>query len=126
MVTKPTSVEEYLVAFPDYVKTLLEELRQHIKNLLPEAEEKISYGIPSFFLHGPVVYYSGNKHHISIYPAPRDHPLFAEELTNYKGGKGTVQFPFNQPIPYDLVTRIVHFRAQENIKKKIKKKNGQL
>ena len=124
MPAKPVSVEEYLTGFPDDVKKLLEEVRQHIRSLLPEAEERISYGIPAFFQQGPVVYYSGNKNHISIYPAPRESTLFKEELAKYKGGKGTVQFPFSQPLPFDLISRIVDFRLQENLNKKVKIKSS--
>lgn len=119
---KPATIEEYLAPFPDHVRALLEEVREKIRIAVPEAEESISYGIPAFFLQGVLVYYAGYKKHISVYPAPREHPLFKDELAAYKGGKGTVQFPLDQPIPFELILRIVDLRLQENLSKPPKKK----
>lgn len=123
MATQEATIDAYLNTFPEHTRLLLQEIRQKIKEQVPEAEERISYGIPAFFLKGALVYYSGYKNHISIYPAPREHPLFAEELTQYKGGKGTIQFPLNQPIPMELIHRIVEFRLQENLNKVTKTKS---
>jgi uncharacterized protein YdhG (YjbR/CyaY superfamily) len=108
-------VEAYIAGFPAEVQAILEKIRQTILKAAPGAEEKISYRMPSFWMHGRVlIYMGGHRDHIGLYPAPRDAAEFKKELAAYKGGKGTVQFPLAQKIPYDLIRRIVRFKAKEN------------
>ena len=93
----------------------LKELRAIVKKMAPDAEEGISYGIPVFKLNGKMfVYIAGFKNHTSLYPAPRGNDAFKEELANYKGGKGTVQFPLDKPLPVGLIKRIIKFRIMDN------------
>ena len=107
----PKSIDEYISAFPPDVQKILEKIRALIKKTARGAEESISYGIPTFKLGGdPVLYFAAYKKHVSVYPAPRGAAEFKAELKDYAGGKGTVQFPLNEPIPYDLIRRIVKFR----------------
>jgi uncharacterized protein YdhG (YjbR/CyaY superfamily) len=111
------SVDEYIASFPDDVQARLGELRATIKAAAPDATEKISYGMPTFALNGNLVYFAAHKNHIGFYPAPRGIEAFKEELAAYEGSKGTVQFPFDRPLPHDLIRRIVQFRAEENRQK---------
>jgi uncharacterized protein YdhG (YjbR/CyaY superfamily) len=111
-------INEYIAGFPESVRGILEALRATIKKAAPGAEETISYAIPAFKLKGKIlVYFAGFKNHVSLYPAPRTNEAFKKELSGYKGGKGTVQFPLNDPIPFPLITKIVKFRATENLEK---------
>ena len=111
-------INEYIAGFPESVRGILEALRATIKEAAPGAEETISYAIPAFKLKGRMlVYFAGFKNHIGLYPAPRGNEAFKKELSGYKGGKGTVQFPLNEPIPLSLVAKIVKFRAKENLEK---------
>ena len=122
--TSPKNIDEYISVFPDTVQVILEKVRATIREMVPEAKENISYGIPTFTLNGNLVHFAGYKKHISLYPAPRGVEKFRDELSAYAGGKGTVQFPLEKPIPYDLIRRIVAFRVQENQNKaqaKVKK-----
>ena len=121
--TTAKNIDEYITAFPKEVQKLLEEVRSTIKEAAPAAEEKISYGIPAFTLQGyMLIYFAGFKKHMSLYPAPRGNEAFKKELANYKGGKGTVQFPLDKPIPFGLITRIVKFKVKENAEKTKAKK----
>lgn len=113
----PRDIDEYIAGFPPDVQKTLKKVRQTIRKAAPEAEEAIRYQIPTYTLNGNLVFFAGYKKHISIYPAPRGNAAFKKELSGYKGGKGTVQFPLDQPIPYDLITRIVKFRVEENQKR---------
>jgi uncharacterized protein YdhG (YjbR/CyaY superfamily) len=125
MISKATkSIDEYISDFPDNIQTLLKEVRSTIKQAAPEAEEAISYGMPGYKTHGkPLVYFAGYKNHIGFYATPTGHSEFAKELSAYKQGKGSVQFPIDQPIPFELICRIVAFRVAENLGKgKTKKK----
>ena len=117
----PKTVDEYLTTFPTATKTLLKKIRATIKAAAPEAEEIISYGIAGYKYHGILIYFAGFTNHASIYPAPRSNEIFKEELAGYKGGKGTVQFPLDKPLPLKLITRIIQFRAKENAEKAKKK-----
>ena len=110
----PKNVDHYIAAFPPDVQTILEKIRALIKKTARGAEETISYGIPTFKVNGHAfIYFAGFKKHVSVYPAPRGDAAFKAELKDYAGGKGTVQFPLNEPIPYDLIRRIVKFRMSE-------------
>ena len=110
-----SSIDAYIASFPDEIQALLEAMRATIRAAAPEAEEKISYQMPTFFLQGNLVHFAAFKQHIGFYPAPRGIEEFKEELSTYKGAKGSVQFPFDQPLPLDLVARIVRFRVAENM-----------
>jgi uncharacterized protein YdhG (YjbR/CyaY superfamily) len=113
------NVDDYIKAFPEKVRKILELLRATIKEKAPDAVESISYGMPGYKTHGkPLVYFAGYEKHIGFYATPTGHEAFAEELSKYKQGKGSVQFPLDKPIPLDLIARIVEFRVKENSAKK--------
>ncbi len=114
---KPTPIDEYISAAPPEVQQKLIEMRNVIRAAAPDAGEKISYGMPTFTLAGRnLVHFAAFKNHIGFYPVPSGIEAFLEELSKYKQGKGSVQFPLDQPLPLDLVTRIVRFRVAENLK----------
>ena len=113
------NVNEYIAAFPEEVQNKLAQIRAIVKAVAPEAEESISYGIPAYKLNKrPLVYFAGNKNHIGFYATPTGHAAFAKELSKYKQGKGSVQFPLNEPLPLKLIERIVQFRVAENNQKR--------
>jgi uncharacterized protein YdhG (YjbR/CyaY superfamily) len=112
-----SSVEEYILKFPPEIAEILIKLRKVIKESAPLAEEKISYQMPAFVLHGNLVYYAAFKNHIGFYPTSSGIDAFKHELSEYKGGKGSVQFPLGKPMPYELISKIVKFRVAENMKK---------
>ncbi|MEQ8583226.1 MAG: DUF1801 domain-containing protein [Marinoscillum sp.] len=111
----PQDIEEYIAGFPIEVQGILKAIRKTIQQAAPEATESISYGIPTFSQHGALVHFGGYKQHIGFYPAPRAIEVFKEELAGYEGGKGTVKFPIDRPIPMDLIRRIVQYRLKENL-----------
>lgn len=111
------SVDEYISQFPAEVQEILVKLRNIIKEAAPGAEEKISYQMPAFVLHGNLVYFAAFKKHIGFYPTPSGIEAFREELAGYKGAKGSVQFPIDKPMPYELIDRIVRYRVEENTRK---------
>lgn len=111
------NVDEYISAFPLDVQVKLEKIRKAIRSNAPKAEEVISYGIPGYKYFGVLIYFAGFTNHISVYPAPRQHEAFKKELAAYKGGKGTVQFPHDKPIPFDLIKKIIKFRLKQNEEK---------
>ena len=115
--TGATSIDEYIAMFPEEVQKILEDLRATIKAAAPDAEEKISYQIPTFYLKGNLVHFGAFKDHISFFPTPSGIRAFKKELSVYKGAKGTVQFPLDQPLPLKLVSEIVKFRVAENLKR---------
>jgi uncharacterized protein YdhG (YjbR/CyaY superfamily) len=116
MVPRPEhkGVGAYITAAPRRVQPMLRRVRSTIRKAAPKAQETISYRIPAYLLNGPLIYFAAFKDHISVYPAPRGAPEFKEELAAYKGGKGTVQFPLDKPIPFGLIARIVRYRMKEN------------
>jgi uncharacterized protein YdhG (YjbR/CyaY superfamily) len=115
MKSKTENVDEYIAAFPKNVQKILEQIRSTIKEKAPDAAESISYGMPGYKTHGrPLVYFAAFDKHIGFYATPTGHEKFAEELSKFKQGKGSVQFPLNKPIPFDLIARIVEFRVKEN------------
>lgn len=114
MPTKFPTVDEYIATFPPKTKKALNEIRSTIKKAAPGAEEAISYSIPAFRLNGMLVWYAGYKEHIGLYPRTSVIEVFKKELTDYKLSKGTIQFPLDQPLPVDLITRIVKYRITEN------------
>jgi uncharacterized protein YdhG (YjbR/CyaY superfamily) len=113
----PTTIDEYISQYPDNVKQILHKVRAVIKAAAPQATEKISYGMPGFYLKGNLVWFGGHAHHLGFYPKPSGIEAFKKELSVYKQSKGAIQFPLDQPIPYDLITKIVKFRVTENLKK---------
>jgi len=121
-----TSIDEYIASFPADVQERLRQMRAAIREAAPEAQEKISYQMPTFFLQGNLVHFAAFKNHIGFYPAPRGIEAFKDELAAYEGAKGSVQFPLDQPLPLDLVRRIVLFRVADQLQsaeaKKPKKK----
>jgi Uncharacterized conserved protein len=106
-------IDEYIQSFPPDVQKILELFRKVIHENAPEAEEAISYGMPTFKLNGNLVHFAAFEHHIGFYPTPSGIEAFKEELAPYKHAKGSVQFPLDKPIPYDLVKRIVRCRVKE-------------
>src|SRR5665213_1386608 len=115
------NIDEYLIRFPKEVQQLLKKMRLTIKKAAPKAEEKISYGIPTFTLNENLVHFAGYKNHIGFYPTPSGITAFKKELSAYKGAKGSVQFPINEPLPLTLVSRIVKFRVKKSLNTKSKK-----
>jgi uncharacterized protein YdhG (YjbR/CyaY superfamily) len=111
------SIDEYILKFTPEVQEILTTLRKVIKDSAPEAEEKISYQMPTFVLYGNLVHFAAFKNHIGFYPAPSGIEAFNDELSEYKGGKGSIQFPIDKPLPYELISKIVKHRVAENIKK---------
>ncbi|TGK41190.1 iron chaperone [Leptospira andrefontaineae] len=115
------SIDEYIKTFPKEVQYILQELRKVIQEEAPEASEKISYQIPTFYLNGNLVHFAAYKNHIGFYPGASGIAKFKKEIDKYKNAKGSVQFPIAQPLPFDLVRKIVKFRVGE-YKKKVPKK----
>jgi uncharacterized protein YdhG (YjbR/CyaY superfamily) len=113
----PKNIDEYIAGFPKDVQEILEKIRMTIREAAPDAEEAIKYQIPTFTLKGNLVHFAAFKKHIGFYPAPRGIEEFKDELSVYKGAKGSVQFPLGEPIPYDLISRIVKFRVSDNLEK---------
>lgn len=108
-------IDEYIQSFSPDVQKILEQLRTIIHENAPGAEEAISYGMPTFKLNGNLVHFAAFEHHIGFYPTPSGIEAFEKELAPYKHAKGSVQFPLDKPIPYDLVKRIVQFRVKESL-----------
>lgn len=118
MIAKPNSIDEYIATLPYEIQKIMEEVRATIKKAAPEATETIKYAIPTFVFHGNLVHFAAFKNHIGFYPAPEGMEEFDKELSVYKKGKGSVQFPLDKPIPFDLITRITAFRVKQNSVKK--------
>ncbi len=113
----PKTIDEYIAGFPVDVQAILEKIRLTIRNAAPDAQETIKYRMPTFTLNGNLVHFAAFKQHIGFYPIPTGIEHFKQELSGYKMGKGSVQFPLDQPIPYDLISKIVKFRVAENSSK---------
>nr|MDO8110733.1 DUF1801 domain-containing protein [Candidatus Sigynarchaeota archaeon] len=111
------TVDAYIASFPKDVQVLLERMRQVIREAAPEAEETISYQMPTLKLNGNLVHFAAFKHHIGLYPTPSGTEAFKKELAQYESGKGSIKFSMDKPIPFDLVKRIVEFRVKENLEK---------
>ncbi len=114
----PTSIDEYIAGYPPDVQRILQKIRLTVRKAAPGAEEAISYQMPAFKLNGNLVYFAGFKEHIGFYPVPTGIAKFKKELSVYKQGRGSVQFPLDKPIPYSLITKIVKFRVAENLARK--------
>ncbi len=113
-----TPITFYILQQPPEIQPQLNQMRDTILEIIPEAEEKIAYGIPTFYLKGNVVHFAGYKSHIGFYPGADGIAAFESELSAYKLSKGTVQFPLDQPLPLDLVRRITAYRKEQNLAKK--------
>ncbi len=113
----PISIDQYIASFPENVQIILQEIRLTIQEAAPEAKEKISYAIPTFYLKGNLVHFAAFKNHIGFYPVPSGLKAFEKELSKYKQGKGSVQFPLTDPMPLKLISKITKFRVEENLKK---------
>ena len=107
------NIDASIARFPADVQAILQKIRQTIHAAAPDATEKISYQMPTFYLYGNLVHFAAFKNHIGFYPAPQGIEAFKEALAAYKGAKGSVQFPLNQPLPLDLVRRIVEYRVAQ-------------
>ncbi len=116
------SISEYISAFPKEIQLLLHQIRNTIHREAPDAKEAIKYAMPTFLLNGNLVHFAAYKNHIGFYPIPTGIAAFKNELSIYKRGKGSVQFPLDKAIPLDLIARIVRFRADENLNSALKRK----
>ncbi|MBN1223815.1 MAG: DUF1801 domain-containing protein [Candidatus Aminicenantes bacterium] len=110
-------MDEYIAGFPPDIQEILEKIRTSIRKAAPQAEETISYQIPTFTLHGNLVHFAAFKKHIGFYPTPSGIEKFKKELSVYEGAKGSVKFPSDQPIPFALISKIVKFRVKENLER---------
>jgi uncharacterized protein YdhG (YjbR/CyaY superfamily) len=116
------TIDEYILLFPLEIQEILKKLRSVIKESAPDAEEKISYQMPTFAQHGNLVHFAVCKNHIGFYPTPSGIDAYRDELSEYKGTKGAIHFPIQKPLPYELISKIVKFRVTENIKRAEEKK----
>lgn len=114
------TIDGYIKTFPKDVQLILEKMRQTIQKAAPEATEAISYQMPAFKLNGNLIWFAAFKNHIGFYPIPSGIEAFKEEVSPYIAGKGTLQFPLDKPITYDLIEKVVIFRIKENLEKKKK------
>ncbi len=119
---KPENIDAYIAGFPKEVQLLLQQLRAIIQKAAPDAIEKISYGMPAFACDGTLVYFAAHTRHIGFYPYASAIKAFSKDIEKYVSSKGTVQFPFDKPIPVRLVSKMVRFRVIENMEKKKRKK----
>lgn len=110
-------VDSYIKKFPEEVQNRLNRIRSLVEELCPEAEEKIGYGMPGYYLNGPLVYYAGYEKHIGLYPTPVGMEEFKQRLESYKTGKGSVQFPHDRELPMDLIEDVIRFRIKDNLQK---------
>ena len=115
--TDITTIDQYIQGFPKEVQAILSAVRSTIRKAAPDATEKISYRIPTFYLHGNLVHFAAFKNHIGFYPTGKGVSAFEEELSGYKHAKGSIQFPIDQPMPLKLIQKIVVFRVAQNLKK---------
>jgi uncharacterized protein YdhG (YjbR/CyaY superfamily) len=119
--SSPKDIDDYIAGFPQDIQAILQKIRQTVKRAAPEATEKISYQMPTFYLNGNLVHFAAFKHHIGFYPTPSGTAKFKKEISGYQAAKGSIQFPLDQPMPYDLIRQIVEFRVKENLAKAKKK-----
>lgn len=111
----PKNIDEYIAAFSPEVQSILEKIRLVIREAVPGAEEKISYQMPAFTLSGALIYFAAFKKHIGIYPPVNGDKQLRQDISRYRGEKGNLKFPLDEPIPYDLISRIAKFRAKEHL-----------
>ena len=115
---KPKNIDEYIAGFPEEVQEILHQVRMTVKEAAPDAEEVISYSMHAFRQNGIVVYFAAFKNHIGFYALPSGNEAFRKELSAFKTGRGSIQFPLDKPMPLDLIRQIVKFRLIENLQKK--------
>ena len=114
-------IEGYIIQFPGSTQKILQKMRKVVRKACPEAEELFSYGMPAYKLEKkPLIYFAAYKNHIGLYAIPSGHTKFKKELSGYKQGKGSVQFPLDEKIPYTLVEKIVKYKKNEILEKKKK------
>ena len=113
----PESIDEYIAGFPKQVQEILQEIRGTIRAAAPDAEEAIKYRMPTFTLIGNLVHFAAFRKHIGLYPTPSGTEKFRRELSVHEGGKGSVRFPLDKPVPYGLISKIVEFRVKENLQR---------
>jgi len=116
------NIDQFIAQYPPDIQEILQKVRQTIHEAVPNAKEKIAYGIPTFTLEGNLVHFSAFTNHIGFYPDPRGIEQFIEKLAKYRSGKGTIQFPLDEPIPYDLIREVTLWRAADNLEKAAMKK----
>ena len=114
---EPTTIDEYIAAFPPEVQAILHKIRAIIRKAAPGAQEAIKYRLPTFVLNGNLVHFGAFKNHVGFYPTPSGTERFKKELSIYEGAKGSIRFPLDKPIPYDLIAQIVEFRVKESLEK---------
>lgn len=117
MKTVIKTIDEYLATFPPEVRVALKQLREFISKLAPEATEKISYGIPTFFLNGNLIHFAGYEHHIGLYPGAGAIAEFKDELKTYETSKGTIRLPIDKPLPFDLISKIIKACVKRNLER---------
>lgn len=122
--TTPRNIDEYIAGFPQGVQEILTKIRLTIRKAAPDAEETISYRMPTFALKGNLVHFAAFKKHIGFYPTPTGIEKFKNELSVYEGAKGSVRFPLDQSVPFDLISKIVKFRVKENLDRATKKRTS--
>jgi len=115
--TTAKTIDDYIAGYPKDIQTTLEKIRTAIRKAAPKAEETIKYGMPTFTLNGNLIFFAAFKNHIGFYPIPQGIDAFKKELSIYKQGKGSVQFPIDKPMPLALISKIVKFRVKKNTKK---------
>jgi uncharacterized protein YdhG (YjbR/CyaY superfamily) len=114
----PETIDDYIATFPPHVQSVLEDVRRTVRLTAPAAEERISYRMPAFFHDGVLVYFGAFKEHIGVYPPVRGDAQLERELARYAGEKGNLRFPLDEPVPHDLITRIVRLRLDQNAARK--------
>jgi uncharacterized protein YdhG (YjbR/CyaY superfamily) len=119
----PKNIDEYIAAFSPEVQSILEKIRLTIREAAPEAKEKISYKMPAFTLDGDLIYFAAFKRHIGIYPPVQGDEKLSKEIARYRGEKGNLKFPLDEPIPYALIRRLVKFRVKEHLIKVASKRH---
>lgn len=118
---KYNTIDEYIASFPTETQKILQQLREDLQQMVPDAKQKISYAIPTFTLNGNLIHFAGYKNHIGLYPGGKAVEIFAEDLKEYHTSKGTIQFPIDKPLPMDLIKKIVDFCVAQNLAKTKKK-----
>lgn len=121
---KTQTVDEYIAGFPEEIQEKLDAVRRVVREAAPDAEEKISYQMPTYVLHGNLVHFAAFKNHIGFYPTPGGMDAFQDELARYKSAKGSVQFPLNEPLPLDLIRKMVKTRVEQNTRQAEQKRKA--
>lgn len=122
--TKPETIDAYIAQFSHEMQQILQAVRQTIREAAPKATEKISWGMPTFYLEGNLVHFAVQKHHLGFYPSPTGIDAFKDVLEPYHSSKGAVQFPFSSPIPHEIIRQITLYRVQENLQWALEKKEA--